>query len=291
MADQRLPIVDSDDGEWGTILNQFIEKEHYNTGSNDSDNGNHKTVNIRPGTTAAGTAPLKLTSGSLMTVAEAGAVEYLNGKYYFTDSNPTRNTVAMYDDSSGATGDLYYRDSSGNFVRLAISGTAGSVLNVSGGLPAWGPPTATAATGSTIALRDSSGNISVNNNIEGYTSTATSAGTTNLSASSAFQQFFTGSTTQTVKMPDVTSSVVSGQQWQIINNSTGALTINPYGLSDLILAMSPGLRATLTCVSTDSNAISSWSVTVDVSKQLTIGTTDPSTYGTPATGDIWIDTN
>ena len=39
-------------------------------------------------------------------------------------------------DASGATGDTYYRDSSGNFVRLPI-GATGKTLRVSGGLPAW----------------------------------------------------------------------------------------------------------------------------------------------------------
>ncbi len=291
MAEQRLPIVDGDDGSWGEILNQYIEKEHYNTGTNDAANGGHKNITLRAGTVTAGTAPLKFTSGSLLTAAEAGAVEYLSGKYYFTDSTPIRKTAAIYDDSSGATGDIYYRDSGGNFVRLAVGGTSGSVLYVNSGLPAWGPAVATAATGSTIAQRDSNGNLTVNNMVDGYATTATSAGTTNLSSNSAYQQYFTGSTTQTVKMPDVTSSVVTGQQWQIVNNSTGALTINPYGTSDLIVALSPGLRARLTCISTSSNAVGSWSLIVDVSRLVTVGTIDPSTMGTPAVGDIWIDTN
>lgn len=291
MAEQRLPLVDGDDGAWGGILNQYIEKEHYNTGLDNSANGGHKNVTLRPGAAVAGAAPLKFTSGSLLTAAEAGAVEYLSGKFYFTDSTPTRKTAAIYDDSSGATGDVYYRDSGGNFVRLAVSATPSSVLYVNGGLPAWGPAVATGLTASTIAQRDANINLAVNNAIEGYATTATAAGTTNLLVSSAYQQFFTGSTTQTIKMPDVTSSLVTGQQWQIVNDSTGALTINPYGSASLIIAMSPGIRATLTCISTSSNAVSSWSVTVDVSKQFNVGVTDPSTYGSPATGDVWIDTN
>lgn len=137
MAEQRLPIVNGDDATWGTILNQFLEKEHYNTGTDLATNGGHKTITIRPGTTSAGTAPLKFTSGSLLTSPEAGAVEFLTDRLYFTQTtSSTRKTIAAYDDASGATGDIYYRDTSGNFVRLPI-GSNTQVLTVSGGLPSW----------------------------------------------------------------------------------------------------------------------------------------------------------
>jgi hypothetical protein len=156
MAEQRLPIVDGDDGEWGDILNQYLEKEHYNTGSDNASNGGHQKITIRPGTTSAGSAPLKFTSGPLMTAAEAGAVEFLTDKLYFTQTTgTTRKTVATYDDASGNTGDLYYRDSSGNFVRLGI-GSGTNVLKISGGLPAWVSlaagdlPTMTASVGGAV---------------------------------------------------------------------------------------------------------------------------------------------
>jgi hypothetical protein len=137
MADQRLPIVNGDDAMWGTILNQYLEKEHYNTGADLPANGGHKTITIRPGTTSANTAPLKFTSGTLMTAAEAGAVEFVTDKLYFTQTtSTTRKTVAAYDDTSGATGDIYYRDSSGYFTRLPI-GSSTNVLTVTGGVPVW----------------------------------------------------------------------------------------------------------------------------------------------------------
>ena len=148
----------------------------------------------------------------MLSTPEAGAVEFLTDRLYLTQTTSTiRKTIATYDDSSGATGDLYYRDASGNFIRLAVSPTAGSVLNVSGGLPAWGPATATASTASTIALRDANANLNVNNLVGGYATTATLAGTTTLTVASAGSQFFTGSTTQTVVMPAV-STLVVGQQ-------------------------------------------------------------------------------
>ncbi|CAN5412649.1 hypothetical protein BH10PAT4_BH10PAT4_0980 [soil metagenome] len=137
MAQQRLPTVNGDDGAWGDILNQFLQKEHYDTGLDNVLNGGHKTITIRPGTTAALTAPLKFISGSLMTAAEAGAVEFLTDKLYFTQTTgTTRLTVAAYNDASGATGDVYYRDASGNLVRLA-AGTDTHVLTLASGVPSW----------------------------------------------------------------------------------------------------------------------------------------------------------
>ncbi len=157
MTQQRLPIVNSDDGTWGDILRQYLAKEHYNDDTDNAVNGGHKTVTIRAGTATAGTAPLKLTSGTLMTTPEAGAAEFNTDSLYFTITTGTvRKKVALYDDSSGATGDLYYRDSSGNFVRLG-AGSNGKTLRVASGIPAWSDPTfatATKTSGYTITSTD-----------------------------------------------------------------------------------------------------------------------------------------
>lgn len=134
---QRLPIVNSDDGVWGDIIRQYIMKEHFNDDTDNPANGGHKTVTIKAGTTSAGTAPLKFTSGPVMTTPEPGAMEYTGDMLYFTiTTGTTRKKVALYDDASGATGDLYYRDSSGVFTRLPV-GSTGKTLKVSGGLPTW----------------------------------------------------------------------------------------------------------------------------------------------------------
>jgi len=141
MAEQRLPIVDGDDGQWGEILNQYLEKEHYNTGVDNAANGGHQTVTIRAGQGGTNPAPLTFTSGTLVSSANtvAGALEFYSGKFYVTSTNATaQKAIATYaDDGNGATGDVYYRDSSGNFVRLAV-GSPGTVLTVSGSnLPSW----------------------------------------------------------------------------------------------------------------------------------------------------------
>ena len=137
MAEQRLPIVNSDDGVWGDIIRQYIMKEHYNDDTDNPVNGGHQKITIRAGTATAGTAPLKFTSGTLLSSPETGAVEFNSDSLYFTITTGTvRKKVAIYDDSSGATGDLYYRNSGGSFVRLPI-GSDNKTLRVSGGLPVW----------------------------------------------------------------------------------------------------------------------------------------------------------
>jgi hypothetical protein len=133
---QRLPIVGSDDGTWGDIIRQYLKKEHYDDGTDNAVNGGHQNVTIRAGSSSL--APLTLTSGTLLSSPAAGSVEYNTDSLYFTISTgTTRKKIAIFDDSSGATGDTYYRDSSGNFVRLGI-GSTGQFLQVSSGLPSWG---------------------------------------------------------------------------------------------------------------------------------------------------------
>ena len=53
-------------------------------------------LHIKAGTATASTAPLKLTSGPLLTVPEAGAIEYLSGEYYATNgaATPLRRKIA-----------------------------------------------------------------------------------------------------------------------------------------------------------------------------------------------------
>lgn len=59
-----------------------------------------------------------------------------------TNANATNRLFVSgtprFDLGSDATGDIFYRNSSGNFTRLGI-GSSGQVLTVSGGLPSWQP--------------------------------------------------------------------------------------------------------------------------------------------------------
>jgi hypothetical protein len=85
-----------------------------------------------------------------------------------------------------------------------------------------------AATASTVAFRDGNANFQVNNLIEDTITIATAAGTTTLTVASDRNQQFTGSTTQTVVLPNATTLVV-GHQFYIMNRSSGAVTVNMNG--------------------------------------------------------------
>lgn len=51
------------------------------------------TLHLKAGSATAGTAPLKLTSGPLMTTPEAGALEFLTDNVYFTNSSGVRTAL------------------------------------------------------------------------------------------------------------------------------------------------------------------------------------------------------
>ena len=90
-----------------------------------------------------------------------------------------------------------------------------------------GMASSSSASTQTLAMRDTNGNITSDAFIATATSTATAAGTTALTINSAQTQVFTGTTTQAVTLP--TTSIVAGQWYTIINNSTGAVTVNASG--------------------------------------------------------------
>ena len=124
----------------------------------------------------------------------------------------------------------------------------------------------TAPTATAFAGWDTNKNLSANNVIKGYTTTATAASTTALLVGSTYLQFFTGTTTQTVTMPVVTGLVL-GQQYFIVNNSTGVVTVEASGGgADVIQAMASGSTLLLTCIALTGVTAASWSAqyTVDV---------------------------
>lgn len=100
-------------------------------------------------------------------------------------------------------------------------------------------------------------NLVANNFLAEYTATATAAGTTTLVVGSDQQQHFTGTTTQTVVLP-VTSTLVLGQSFEIVNRSTGAVTVQSSGANDL-QAMVASSTLTATCILTSGTGTASWS--------------------------------
>ena len=98
----------------------------------------------------------------------------------------------------------------------------------------------TGAPGLSLAKRDFNGNL-VNNNIAlGYTTQATAAGTTAIGSGASHYQVFTGTTTQTVTLPVVSSGGIKiGQSFTVVNQSTGSLTVNSSG-GNLVKAVTTG---------------------------------------------------
>ena len=117
----------------------------------------------------------------------------------------------------------------------------------------------TSPTASSFAGWDADKNLSANNMIDGYASTVTAAGTTILTVGSSCQQYFTGSTTQTVTLP-VASTLVLGIQYVITNLSSGNITINSSG-GNLVQTLTQNQSATITCILTSGTASSSWNST------------------------------
>lgn len=122
-------------------------------------------------------------------------------------------------------------------------------------------PAASAATATTIVARDANGNTTINNLIENYATTATAAGTTTLVVGSAYNQYFTGVTTQTLVLPDATTLVL-GQSYFIVNLSSGIVTVNKNG-GTLVQSMASGSFMTVT-VTNIGSAAGSWNPSYSV---------------------------
>lgn len=140
------------------------------------------------------------------------------------------------------------------------TGVTGTLLIGNGGTNVTSVTTAPTATA--FAGWDANSNLSANSFIEGYATTATAAGTTTLTVSSSYQQFFTGTTTQTVVLP-VVSTMALGQGFEVVNNSTGAVTVESSG-ANTIVTMAASSFATFTVISTSGTGAASWSYSYSV---------------------------
>ena len=113
----------------------------------------------------------------------------------------------------------------------------------------------TAPTASAWAGWDANSNLSANNHIEGFTTTATAAGTTTMTIASTYQQVWTGTSTQTVKLP--TTSVVAGGSYYITNNSTGNVTVQSSG-ANTIQILGAGMSAIFTAIIATPTTAANW---------------------------------
>lgn len=128
-----------------------------------------------------------------------------------------------------------------------------------------------------------------------YASTITNAGTTTLNFSSARTQVFTGATTQTVVLPSL--SVPAGADYRIINNSTGAVTVQASGGGTVAVLPSGTSGVFVAAVANPTGnvlATGDWAFTftgtrvvsgkvLNVSNSLTLAGTDGTTMTFPST--------
>jgi hypothetical protein len=153
-------------------------------------------------------------------------------------------TCSAITGTTAASWDVAYSSSSGGGVlAIANGGTGVSAL----------PTTATA---SAFAAWDVNKNLSLNNLLEGFTTTATAAGTTALTVSSTYIQQFTGTQIQTITLP-ATSTMAVGQGFTINNRSTKALTVNT-STGSFVQTINAGGQAIINCTLASGNTATSW---------------------------------
>lgn len=156
-----------------------------------------------------------------------------------TDLNVVANSTAP---TTAAGWDVCYYAI--GVVPVALGGTASTTVTSTPTITHW-------------AGWDGNKNMSANNHIAAYTTTATAAGTTVITVGSTYQQYFTGATTQTLTLP-VASTLVNGQGYSVTNLSTGVVTVQTSGANTL-QAMAAGSTLLVTCInSAGGTGTASW---------------------------------
>lgn len=155
---------------------------------------------------------------------------------------------------------------SNTFTNMPV-GTTGTLAKANGGT---GVTSATTAqTAGEYAAWDANQNLSANNIVNDYATTATAAGTTTLTVASKRVQFFTGTSTQTVTLP-VASTLTVGHNYYIRNLSTGVVTVQSSGANSVI-AMQPQDGIIVTCILASGTSAASWSVFSELANSAATG--------------------
>jgi len=159
------------------------------------------------------------------------------GTYATSGPTLTRTTVYASSNSGSAvtfsgTCNVFITYPSGRSVNLDASGNVSALGTIASGtwnastIPvAYGGTGVTTSSGaSSLVLRDANQNVTANNFLGGYNVITAAGTTTTLTVSSAYYQRISGSTTQTIKLPDATT-LVNGQGFTFDNDSSGTVTI------------------------------------------------------------------
>jgi len=163
----------------------------------------------------------------------------------------TSGTVTSITAGTGLSGGTI---TSSGTIALSVPVTVGN--GGTGSTSVVSSPTATSWAG-----WDANVNFSANAFIPGFTTTATGATTTTLTIAATQIQIWTGSTTQTVKLP--TTGVAAGAQYFFVNNSTGIVTVQSSG-GNTIKAMASSSFAIFTSLKAIPTAAADWNVSYSV---------------------------
>jgi len=221
----RVPLVgDLDYGE--LALNYADGKLYYKTSGN--------TIDLYPSATATATLTNKtLTSPTLTTPSLGVATATSINKVAFT-APATGSTLTIADGKTlTASNSLTFTGT--DATSFAFPGTSGTVVTLA----------------ATQTLTNKTLTLPVIDNIkQGYSTTATAAGTTILTSSSNGVQFFTGTTTQVLSLP-APQTMTLGMEFLIVNNSTGSVEVRAAN-SATVATVLPG--TVVSCISIDLTA-------------------------------------
>ena len=159
------------------------------------------------------------------------------GTYSTTGPTLTRTTILASSNTGSAvtfsgTVNVFVTYPAEKSVNLDGSGNVSALGTITSGtwnastVPvAYGGTGVTASSGAnSVVLRDANQNVTANNFIAAYNVITAAGTTTTLTTASAYYQRISGSTTQTVKLPDATT-MANGQGFTFDNDSSGAVTI------------------------------------------------------------------
>lgn len=242
----------------------------------------------------ASTATTATNATNLATTTQSASATYYP---IFVPANSSSTQVV-------SVGPMSYNPNTGNLTTTtftgALSGNASTVTtnaNLTGPVTSTGNATAIAAgaitqtmtgatatpTASKTVSWDSNKNLSAVNMLEGYTTAATAATATALLVGSNYQQYFTGSTAgQSVTLP-VTSGLVLGQSYEIVNASTQTISVQTSaGATQVLQIMASNSVLVATCILTSGTTTASWSWTYGPISATGLPLTNPMNTG----GDI-----
>jgi hypothetical protein len=196
-------------------------------------------------TITSSTGTLTISNGKTLTLSHTMQFTAADdtGVYTFpTGTNTLVATTVATLSSLASVGTITTGTWNATTIAIAHGGTGVTSVTTAPGASAW-------------AGWDANSNLSANNLIDGFTTTATAGTTTTMTIAATGIQVWTGSSNQTIKLP--TTSVVAGGQYTIVNAGTGALTVQSSG-ANTITVVAAGTSAIFTAVVATPTTAANW---------------------------------